>query len=96
MFGERLKELREDKSMTQEMLAQHLNTSRQTISGYETGLSEPSLDSLVKLSDFFNVSLDYLCGRTKEKINLNLFDNAHKEIILDLIGSLGKYNITKK
>lgn len=96
MFGERLKELREDSKLTQEKIAKYLKISRQTISGYETGSNEPSIENLIKLADLFNVSLDYLCGRTKEKNNLNLLENVSKELLLDLMESIKKYNVTKK
>lgn len=68
MFGDRLKELREEKEMTQEELGKLLNVSRQTISGYEAGAIEPSISNLIKLADIFNISLDYLLGRTKKDI----------------------------
>lgn len=96
MFGERLKELREDSKMTQETLGSFLKVSRQTISGYELGSNEPSFENLVKLADLFNVSLDYLLGRTKEKYNLNLLSKDSKELLLELIKCLKKYDIHKK
>ncbi|AKC63139.1 DNA-binding protein [Clostridium sporogenes] len=85
MFGDRLKELREEKEMTQEELGKLLNVSRQTISGYEAGAIEPSISNLIKLANIFNISLDYLLGRTKERYNLNLKDKKNKELLLDLI-----------
>lgn len=48
MFGERLKELREEKGMTQQDLAVFLNVSRPSISGYENNSNDPSLDVLKK------------------------------------------------
>ncbi|WP_238886356.1 helix-turn-helix domain-containing protein [Clostridium sp. YIM B02551] len=96
MFGDRLKELREDKKMTQENLANYLGVSRQTISGYELETSEPSITNLIKISDMFNVSLDYLLGRTKEKHNINLLDKYSKELLLEVIKVVEKYNINKK
>ncbi|MDS1004755.1 helix-turn-helix transcriptional regulator [Clostridium sporogenes] len=91
MFGDRLKELREEKEMTQEELGKLLNVSRQTVSGYEAGAIEPSISNLVKLADIFNVSLDYLLGRTKERYNLNLENKKNKELLLDLIKVIEKY-----
>ncbi|NME95380.1 helix-turn-helix transcriptional regulator [Clostridium cochlearium] len=85
MFGDRLKELREEKELTQEELGKFLNVSRQTISGYEAGSIEPSIKNLIKLADIFNVSLDYLLGRTKERYNLNLKDKKDKDLIIDII-----------
>lgn len=91
MFGDRLKELREEKEMTQEELGKLLNVSRQTISGYEAGAIEPSISNLIKLANIFNISLDYLLGRTKERYNLNLKDKKNKELLLDLIKVIEKH-----
>lgn len=59
----RLKELRKEKNITQEELAKILNTQQRTYSGYEIGRSEPTIETLTKLADYYNVSLDYLVGR---------------------------------
>ena len=66
-FGERLKSLRHEKNLTQEEIAEILNVGRPTIAGYETKNKEPNYETLKKLADFFNVSIDYLLGRTDEK-----------------------------
>ena len=60
----RLKELRKSKGISQLRLATDLNTSQNTISRYETGEREPGIAELIKLADYFNVSVDYLLGRT--------------------------------
>ncbi|MDD6095200.1 MAG: helix-turn-helix transcriptional regulator [Clostridia bacterium] len=66
----RLKELRKAKGITQLKLAMDLNTNQNTISRYETGEREPSLSELIKIADYFDVSADYLLGRTENpKIN---------------------------
>ncbi|CBZ04383.1 XRE family transcriptional regulator [Clostridium botulinum] len=91
MFGDRLKELREEKEFTQEELGKFLNVSRQTISGYESGAIEPSISNLVKIANIFNVSLDYLLCRTKERYNLNLENKKNKELLLDIIKVMEKY-----
>lgn len=61
----RLKELRKKKGISQLRLATDLNTTQNTISRYETGEREPGIDELVKIADYFNVSVDYLIGRTE-------------------------------
>ena len=61
----RLKELRKKKGISQLRLATDLNTTQNTISRYETGEREPGIDELIKIADYFNVSVDYLIGRTK-------------------------------
>lgn len=60
----RLKELRRKKGISQLRLATELNTTQNTISRYETGEREPGIDELIKIADYFNVSVDYLIGRT--------------------------------
>ena len=66
----RLKELRKKKNISQLRLATELNTTQNTISRYETGEREPGIDELIKIADYFNVSVDYLVGRTENpKIN---------------------------
>ena len=61
----RLKELRTKKGISQLRLATELNTTQNTISRYETGEREPGIDELIKIADYFNVSVDYLIGRTE-------------------------------
>ena len=66
----RLKELRKKKNISQLKLALDLNTNQNTISRYETGEREPGIMELIKIADYFNVSIDYLLERTnKPEIN---------------------------
>lgn len=60
MIKEMLKNKRKEFGLTQEALAEKLNVSRTTISSWETGRTYPDLDRVVELSEFFDVSLDYL------------------------------------
>ena len=60
----RLKEIRKAKGISQLKLALDLNTNQNTVSRYETGEREPSISDLIKIADYFNVSIDYLVGRT--------------------------------
>lgn len=61
----RLKELRKKKGVSQLRMATDLNTTQNTISRYETGEREPGIAELIKIADYFNVSVDYLIGRTE-------------------------------
>jgi len=61
--GTELKRLRLQMGLTQEQLGEALNLSKQALSGYENGRRSPSIDTLIKVADFFNVSLDELLGR---------------------------------
>ena len=60
IFGKRLKDIRCGRNITQLDLAKELSVSKTTICQWETGKQEPSLDMLVRISKFFNVSIDYL------------------------------------
>jgi transcriptional regulator with XRE-family HTH domain len=64
VFIERLKQLRNEKDMTQEDLAKILNVKQQTVGGWETGRTEPDLSTLGLMAEFFDVTSDYLLGRT--------------------------------
>lgn len=91
VLGDRLKELREEKELTQEELGKLLSVSRQAVSSYESEDAEPSLNNLVRLADIFDISLDYLLGRTKERYNLNLKDKKDRELIIDIINLIEKH-----
>jgi len=75
-FSDRLKELRKEKNLTQEDLAKILEISRSTIAGYETERKEPDYETLKKIADFFNVSIDYLLGRTDVRSPLDKITKA--------------------
>ncbi len=60
----RIKKLRKEKGISQLKMALDLNTSQNTISRYETGEREPGINELIKIADYFDVSIDYLVGRT--------------------------------
>lgn len=62
----RLKEIRKAKGLSQLRLATDLNTTQNTISRYETGEREPGIAELIKIADYFNVSVDYLLERTDD------------------------------
>lgn len=61
-FGERLRELRIEKGLGQIALAKQLGVGKSVISLWELGQCEPTLGNLIKLSQFFGVSIDYLAG----------------------------------
>ena len=63
-FSERLIQLRKEKRLSQEALAKKLEIGSRAYQYYESGERLPRLDVLLKLADFFSVSLDYLAGRS--------------------------------
>lgn len=63
-FSERLTQLRESKDLSKKQLAQVLHVSASCISQYENGSSMPGYDTLIAISQYFCVSIDYLLGNT--------------------------------
>lgn len=61
----RLKELRKARGITQVKMAIDLNMSQNTISRYESGEREPGISELLRIADYFHVSVDYLLERTE-------------------------------
>ncbi len=62
MMYKRIRDLREDRDLTQREMAKALNCSQQVYSNYELGQRDIPTDILIKLSAFFNVSVDYILG----------------------------------
>ena len=62
IWNKRIKELREDRDLTQLQLAEILGTTQRTVSYYENNQREIPVNVLVKYAKYFNVSLDYICG----------------------------------
>jgi len=71
MKGEILAELRKDSEMTQKELGEVLSVSATTISSYERNKTTPSDDIKIEIANIFQVSLDYLFGVTKKRIELD-------------------------
>ena len=63
----RIKELRNEQHITQLKLAMDLDMSQNTISRYENGEREPGIAELIRIADYFRVSIDYLVGRTDKR-----------------------------
>lgn len=59
----KLLELRKKNNLTQTQVANELKISQKTYSNYENNITNPDIDTLISIADFFNVSLDYLCER---------------------------------
>lgn len=65
-FGEHLKSLRLSKRITQKQLAELTGTSERGIQNYELNQRKPTYDILISLADYFDISLDYLVGRSDD------------------------------
>ena len=77
----RIRDLREDMDLRQSDLAERTGIDQRTISNYETGKTAPDAYALIRLADFFGVSIDYLVCRTKQ----DLFTKDRKERIIENI-----------
>ena len=64
MVNQRLKQLRSENHLTQAQLAEILGIAKTTLAAYEQGKSEPNIELLIKLADYFCVTVDYLIGKT--------------------------------
>lgn len=74
MITERLTRLREEKKLTKKDIAEFLKIDQSTYGKYELGKRQPDYDTLLKLADFFDVSVDYLLCRS----NIRKLDNETK------------------
>ena len=64
ILNERLKKLRAVKNVTQQRVADELGVTVGNVQKFEYGTARPKLDNVIKIADFFDVSIDYLVGRT--------------------------------
>lgn len=101
-FQQRIKELRKEKRITQQEFADVFFLNKSSISRYEHGTQMPEADMLTKMADYFDVTLDYLLGRTNNKrepelkIALNTFStNGLNEDDIEMVKGIIE-NLKKK
>lgn len=70
-FAKKLKDLRKERNVSQKIVADQLNLSINSFSQYELGNTEPNLENLKKIADFFYVSVDYLLSDSPIKVEKN-------------------------
>jgi len=80
-FGNKLKELRTSKALSQEQLAKRMSITKSMISAYENSVRLPSYDVLTKIALFFNVSIDYLFGFDNKQF-LDTTDLSQEQITI--------------
>ena len=94
MIGETIRELRDSFNINQVELAKNLGVTKQCVSNWENDNILPSIDMLIKISKFFNVTTDYLLGlKDTTTINvdgLTLSEIAHIKLIVDDLRSKNK------
>lgn len=96
-LGDRLRQLREDRGLDQRDLAEYLSIDRSTYGKYETGKSNPDLEKLSTLAAYFNVTVDWLMGRSKLK-NPERDYKETMDFVKDLMVMLNEngHNLTDK
>ena len=91
-YKNRIRDLREDRDLRQTDVSKATGIDQKTLSNYETGKTSPDSYALIRLADFFDVSIDYLVGRTeidiKSKEDLTSRLEGMKNMIDEIIKSL--------
>jgi len=92
LLGENLKRLREERQLTQKDIASHIHKSVQAYSQYELDKREPDLDTLIKIADFYQVSLDDIVGRsTKRAAAYFYFDDLKQNLSREGVEKIKDY-----
>jgi transcriptional regulator with XRE-family HTH domain len=86
-FGERLKKLRVNRNMTQDEFGEIFESpkAQSTIGTWERGNREPSMTDLIRISEFFKVSTDYLLGITDEIVTINTFKEENPKELKEFL-----------
>ena len=79
----RLKELRKQRNLTQKDLAKILGVYPQSVGYYENNINKPDPDMLIKIADYFQVSVDYLLGREDDLGNISISGSPALELTAD-------------
>ena len=88
-MGDRIKELRQIRNISQKELASALHVSRNAINAWEMNVSLPSSKRILEIAEYFNISIDYLFGINSDlTVNLSNLNEDSKTIILNLISML--------
>lgn len=80
MFKDKLKTLRVNKGISQIVIADYLGISQRSYSRYESGVNEPSLDTLKRIAHYFDVSIDYLLEYDHQTIDINTLRSALNDL----------------
>lgn len=81
----KLKELRKKNNLTQEEMSKILNLGSTTYKNYENNVNQPSIETLIKLADYYHITLDELVGRDCESINLNALNKNESYLIRKIL-----------
>lgn len=90
-----LKNLRNEKKLTQKDISKELSIPLRTYIAYEMGEYQPNIETLIKLADYFDVSIDYLVGRRQnKKLDLSNFNETQIKVI-NAIPELNEKNLDR-
>lgn len=92
----KLQELRKEKGLYQKEIAKQLHRTVGCISNWELGISEPNIEDLIELSNYFNCSIDYLVGREAEDGTIYIMGNKLTESENKLIDKIRQLEPTTK
>ena len=77
--------IRKERHKTQIQVAKDLNIDATTLCNYEKGKSQPNIETLIKLADYYHTTIDYLVGRNTQIINLNTLNLRDKKLIENIL-----------
>jgi HTH-type transcriptional regulator, competence development regulator len=95
MLGENIAKLRKEKGLSQYELADRLGFSRGKLSNYEQGSRQPDYDTLKKIADYFEVTIDHLLGREEVKTKEDSLEEVNKLVKEYGIEQFGFFDIEK-
>ena len=100
-FGARIKLLRKQRGITQQTLANVLGITKTMISAYENCVRKPSLENLMEIALFFDVSMDWLFANTEDKygspaLDITQLSRNQRNIIIETIGEFKRQNKIEK
>ena len=91
MLGEKIRDLRESRNWSQTDLANRLKITRAAVNAWEMNVSNPSIAMLIRLSDIFSVTADYILGLNKKRsFNIDKLSKNDLRLICELIDSLSE------
>lgn len=90
-FSQRLRQLRNDKHLTQAQVAERVGVTASMVSSYETDIRLPSFEVMIRLADLFGVTVDYLlCRQNKRFVDISALSDEEASIVCGMIEILKK------
>ena len=96
MIGSRLRQLREERKISCRQLGKDIGLSASALSHYETGISTPSIESTLRIEEYFHVSTDYLLGRSEYRTQEDAMGGVKKKEVKRYINALIDRDMVRK